>query len=185
MQTYWIGKANRNSPCVLFTWYNRAADMKLLFTVPWYDKIWCDIVTARCLLTVFVGSQPEHIALFMENLQQSAVALFMCGFVWVNGGRLFLWPRLCQRKRDETVGRNFCVVIPPVRHVCQCLFTSTCGGEKEGLCILFLQASFVYLSTLLCVLDAYGLSVQHTRHRWNASFRWKLARTPLDFCCVN
>lgn len=149
MQTYWIGKANRNSPCVLFTWYN---EMKLLFTVPWYDKIWCDIVTARCLLTVFVGSQPEHIALFMENLQRSAVALFMCGFVWVNGGRLFLSPRLCQRKRDETVGRNFCVVIPPVRHICQCLFTSTCrGGERGAVHSLF--ASLVCLSKYiaLCV----------------------------------
>lgn len=183
MQTYWIGKANRNSPCILFTWYNGAADMKLLFTVPRYDKIWCDIVTACCLLTVFVGLQPKHIALFMENLQRSAVALFMCRFVWVNGGRLFVWPRLCQRKRDKTVRQSFCVVIPPVRHVCQCLFTSTC--VCVCVCILFLQTSSVYLSTLLCVLDAYGLSVQHTRHRWNTSFRWKLARTPLDFCCVN
>lgn len=58
-------------------------------------------------------------------------------------------------------------------------------GWGWGLCILFSQTSSVYLSTLLCVLDAYGLSVQHTRHRWNTSFRQKLARAPLDFCCVN
>lgn len=40
--------------------------------------IWYDIVTARYLLTGFVGSQPEPIALFMENVRRSAVPLFMC-----------------------------------------------------------------------------------------------------------
>lgn len=52
--------------------------MGMLFTVPRYDMIWCDIVTARYLLTGFVGSKPEPVALFMENVHRSAVLLFMC-----------------------------------------------------------------------------------------------------------
>lgn len=62
--------------------------MEMLFTVPWYDVIWCDIVAAHDSQTVLVGQQPKHIALFMENLHLSAVTLFVRGCVLV---------RVCER----------------------------------------------------------------------------------------
>lgn len=74
--------------------------MGMLFTVPRYDMIWCDTVTARYLLTGFVGSQPEPVALFMVNVQRSAMPLFMCVAVCQRMGLfVFIRPRLCQRRR--------------------------------------------------------------------------------------
>lgn len=152
MQTYWICKANRNSSCILFTWYNRAADMKLLFTVPWYDKIRCDIVTARCLLTVFVGSQPEHIALFMENLQRSAVALFMCGFVWVNGAAC-LCGQGCVKGRETRLSDGIFVLWFLQSGTFVSVYSHRCVGGEETGAVRSLFATIVCLSKYiaLCV----------------------------------
>lgn len=132
--------------------------MELLFTVPWYDVIWCDTVTARYLLTVFVGPQPEHIALFMENVQWSAVTLFMCGCVSVNGVCVFVWPRLCQRQRD---GVRACVLKKQWDWEFLCSHSSCWAFPACDPC-LFMHCFMCWIHMVYVLL-----------YRWAFCFRWK------------
>lgn len=67
----------------------------------------------------------------------------------------------------------------------------TCWGKGTGtapslLYFFFFLCLSICRSTLLCVSAAYGFPVQHARHRWNGSFRLKLApETFLCLCRVN
>lgn len=94
VETHRIGEAAVNVPelCSLFR-HNRAAAMKLLFTVPWCDRN----LVRRCRRSLFAGSQPEHMTLFLENLPRSAVVSRSCVGLWQ-------WEKsaCCQRKNDET-----------------------------------------------------------------------------------
>lgn len=68
--------------------------------------------SARYLLTVFVGSQSEHIAVFMANLHWSAVTLLLWGGrggVSVNEVCMFVW--------QTQMARDYVCVLVCERHL--------------------------------------------------------------------
>lgn len=94
VETHRIGEAAVNVPELSSLFHhNRAAAMKLLFTVPWCDRN----LVRRCRRSLFAGSQPEHMTLFLENLPRSAVVSRSCVGLWRREKSA-----CCQRKSDET-----------------------------------------------------------------------------------
>lgn len=66
----------------LFIRYNRAADMKLLFTVLWYDVIWCDVplsalpIYCQCLL-----AHSQNTLLYLWEICNGQQ--WLCACLWV------------------------------------------------------------------------------------------------------